>query len=134
MDGDHDFRGESGRGPRLPVRPIRPIETRPSGRNGRDLAWLVVRGLIGLAAAMAFLVSGLLILLDLALTPKPGDDSALSFMKMIDVAGWIAIGIWLVVDWMHVRLRVIAPPVVAWLWTLSLAASMSGLGYLNWGP
>ena len=134
MDGDHDFRGISGRGPRLPARPIRPIETRPRGRSGRNLAGLIVRSLIGLAAAVAFLVSGLLLLLNLALTPKSGDEFALSVMKVIDVAGWIAIGFWLLVDWVHVRLRVIAPPVVAWLWTLSLAASMSGLGYLNWGP
>jgi len=118
----------------LPARPIRPAETQPGGRSGRDLAGLIVRGLIGLAAAVAFLVSGLVLLLDLALTPKPGDAYALSVMKVIDVAGWIAIGIWLLVDWVHVRLRVIAPPVIAWVWTFSLAASMSGLGYLNWGP
>ena len=118
----------------MPARPILPIKSRPGDRSRRHLAGLVMRSLLGLAAAVAFLVSGLLLLLDLALTPKPGDEFALSVMKVIDVAGWIAIGIWLLADWVHVRLRVIAPPVVAWVWTFSLAASMSGLGYLNWGP
>jgi hypothetical protein len=91
-------------------------------------------GLLGLVAAGAFLASGFLLLLALALTPNPDKDSALLILKVIDVAGWLAIGIWLLVDWWHFRLRVLVPPVAAWLWTYVIAAQTGGLGVLNWGP
>lgn len=94
----------------------------------------MIRALLGLVAGVVFLFSLVLMLLDLALTPNPGDDTALAGLKSIDVVGWIAIGIWLLIDWWHLRLRVIAPPVAAWVWTYLLAMSMSGLGTLNWGP
>jgi len=77
----------------------------------------VAVGVLGLVAAAAFLASGLLLMLALALTPKPGNDALVVVLKTADVVGWLAIGRWLLIDWWHLRLRVLLPPVVAWLWT-----------------
>jgi len=94
----------------------------------------VTVGVLGLVAAGAFLASSLWLLLFVALHPYPGNEAVLVVLKVADVVGWLAIGLWLLIDWWHLRLRVVASPVAAWLWTYLLAAATSGIGYLNWGP
>lgn len=89
--------------------------------------------MLGLVGATAFLASGLLLILALALTPNPGGEALVPVLKAADVVGWLAIGLWLLVDWWHLRLRVLVPPVAAWLWTSLLLGTMNGLAYLNWG-
>jgi hypothetical protein len=50
----------------------------------------VTVGLLGLVAAGAFLASGLVLALALALTPNPGMDVVLLILKLTDVVGWVA--------------------------------------------
>lgn len=111
------------------------MDPRPADRSWRSLARNVVVGVLGLAAGAAFLASGTLLLLFVALTPYHGNDAALLVvLKSVDVVGWLAIGLWLLVDWWHLRFRVLVPPVAAWMWTYLIAAASNGIGYLNWGP
>jgi hypothetical protein len=134
MTSGRGSRGAREPGPRRPVDLVAGTDVGPTGRTWRSILRLLAVGLLGLVAAGAFLASGFLLLLALALTPNPDKDSALLILKVIDVAGWLAIGIWLLVDWWHFRLRVLVPPVAAWLWTYVIAAQTGGLGVLNWGP
>ena len=108
-------------------------EARPGGR-GRPLLQRVALGMLGLVAAAAFLASGLLLLLTFALSPNPGNDAPVLVLKTADFVGWLAIGLWLLLDWRQLRLRVVVPPVAAWLWAYLLVGAMSGLAYLPWGP
>lgn len=104
-----------------------------AGRGWRSRLRTVAAGVLGLVGATAFLASGLLLILALALTPNPGGEALVPVLKAADVVGWLAIGLWLLVDWWHLRLRVLVPPVAAWLWTSLLLGTMNGLAYLNWG-
>jgi hypothetical protein len=111
------------------------MDPRPTDRSSRRLARNVAVGVLGLAAAVAFLASSVFLLLFVALTPYSDNDAALLVvLKSVDVVGWLAIGLWLLVDWWHLRFRVLAPPVAAWMWTYLIAAASKGIGYLNWGP
>jgi hypothetical protein len=90
---------------------------------------------LGLAAAAAFLASGVVLLLFVALIPYHDTDAALLVaLKTADVIGWLAIGLWLLVDWWHLRFRVLVPPVAAWIWIYVIGSVSYGIGYLNWGP
>lgn len=54
-------------------------------------------------------------------------------MELTDLAGWLAIGIWLLRDWWHLRLRVVVAPVAAWMWTYLLSWAIRSSGYPAWG-
>ena len=73
-------------------------------------------------------------LLTLALFPNSGNDAPVLVLKIADLVGWLAIGLWLVLDWSRLRLRVVVPPVAAWLWVYLLAVALGRLGHLSWGP
>jgi hypothetical protein len=94
---------------------------------------MVAVGLLGLAAAAAFLVSGLLLLLTLVLTPDPGNDALVVVLKSADAIGWLGIGLWLLVVWWHLRFRFLVPPAAAWIWTYLFAWIIGGHAHLNWG-
>jgi hypothetical protein len=111
------------------------LDPRLSDRDRRPLARKVIAGVLGLAAGAAFLASGTLLLLYLALTPYNARDAVLLVvLKSADVVGWLAIGTWLLVDWGHFRFRVLVPPVAAWMWVYMIPWASFGIGYLNWGP
>jgi len=40
---------------------------------------------------------------------------------------------WLLVDRAHLLLRVLAPAVAAWVWTVLIQGALNSLGFLNWG-
>ena len=67
-------------------------------------------------AAIAYLVSGAVGLLILALAPEPGAAGYVVVVKGALVCGWLAIGGWLAWDVLHVRWRFVAAPLVAWAW------------------
>ena len=90
-------------------------------------------GLLGLAAALAFLPSGLLVLLGFVLTPRPGNEVALGILKLADFVGWFGIGGWLLVEWGRLRFRVVAPAAIAWAWGYLVVLFMRGFGFLNIG-
>lgn len=90
-------------------------------------------GLLGLAAALAFVPSGLLVLLGFVLTPRPGNEVALGILKLVDFVGWFGIGGWLLVEWGRMRFRVVAPAAIAWAWAYVLLLLMTNVGFLNIG-
>jgi len=89
--------------------------------------------MLGVVAAALFLVSGMVLSVGLALTPNPGNEALFTVLKAADVIGWFAIGMWLLVDWAHLRLRVLVSAVAAWVWTVLLQGALNSLGFLNWG-
>lgn len=105
----------------------------PPFRSPRSLLRTIALGVLGLVAAVAFLYSGLLLLLGTALSPNAGNEAILLVEKVVDIVGWFAIGGWLLLDWLRSRARVIAAPVAAWLWTYVFAGLMSAIGFLNIG-
>lgn len=111
------------------------VDPRLANRDRRPLARNVVVGVLGLAAGAAFLASGMLLLPYVALTAYDARDAVLLIvLKSADVIGWLAIGRWLLVDWGHIRFRVLVPPVAAWMWVYMIPWASFGIGYLNWGP
>jgi hypothetical protein len=105
----------------------------PEG-GGLSLTRRVAIGILGLLGVVAYLSSGFLLLLSLALSPNPGSDAPVLILKAVDIIGWLALGLWLLLDWSQYRLRGVVPPVGAWLWVFLLAAALGRLGYLAWGP
>jgi hypothetical protein len=105
----------------------------PEG-GGLSLTRRVAIGILGLVGVVGYLASGFLLLLSLAVSPNPGNDVPVLVLKAADVIGWLAVGLWLLLDWSQFRLRVVVPPVGAWLWVFLLAAALGRLGYLAWGP
>ena len=103
------------------------------GQGGRSRLRNAGVGLLGLVAAGLFLASGIVLSLGLALTPNPGNEALYTVLKAADVIGWFAIGFWLLVDWARLRVRVLAPAVAAWLWTVLIQGALNSVGFLNWG-
>ena len=101
---------------------------------GRGLARRLLAGLSGLVAAVVYLTAGLPILLLLALYPLPGSDVALTLLKASGMAGWVAIGAWLIVDWWRLRYRVLLAPFAAWVLAWAVVVTGSHLGVLAIGP
>lgn len=103
------------------------VTTRP---RGLALAAFI---LLAIAAAIAYVVSGLFSLLVLVLTPEPGAEAFVFIAKAVLVVGWLAIGWWLLLDFWRGRWRFVAAPVAAWAWMYGLAMLMLGSAYLNIG-
>jgi hypothetical protein len=93
----------------------------------------IARALVGLVAFGVYLVSGLLIAFSLVMMPRPGSETPLLLTKLVGAGAWALIGLWLVRDWYHLRLRVLLPPVFAWLlaWLLLqlIASTLMYWGY-----
>lgn len=89
--------------------------------------------LLVIAAAIAYLVSGLFAMLVLVLTPEPGAEAYVLILKGALVGGWLAIGGWLVWDVSRLRWRFAAAPVAAWAWMYGILELMSGSAFLNIG-
>lgn len=117
----------------MPAEPAAKTSHPPVDSTGPRAARLLIRGVLGLVSLGVFLGSSLLLLLALALAPRPGNDLMLSIVQLTDVVGWLAIGIWLLVEWGRFRLRVIVPPIAAWLWTSVMTGLANGLGLINMG-
>ena len=86
-----------------------------------------------IAAAIAYLLSGLFGLLILALTPEPGAEGYVVIIKGVMVCGWLAIGGWLVWDVSRFTWRFAAAPVAAWAWMYGSAYLLQGSAFLNIG-
>ena len=86
-----------------------------------------------IAAAIAYLVSGLLGLLILALTPEPGASGYVVIIKGVLVCGWPAIGGWLVWEVSRFRWRFAAAPFAAWAWVYGCLYLLQGRAFLNIG-
>jgi hypothetical protein len=102
-------------------------------RNPRTWLRTIALGLLGLVAAVAYAYSGILVALSASLSPNPGNDAALLLVKVVDILGWLAIGGWLLLDWLRLRARVFGAPAAAWLWAYAFAGFTSAFGFLNWG-
>jgi hypothetical protein len=89
--------------------------------------------LLGIAALLAFLASGLLGLFILALTPNPGHEAEVLILKAVLVAGWLAIALWLLHDLRRSRLRSLAAPIAAWIWVWVVGTWLGAVAFLNWG-
>lgn len=101
---------------------------------GHRLAWRVAVAAIGLVAALAYLVSGLLLVFALFLYPKPGMELLLIVLKGATAIGWLGIGGWLLADLARLRIRVIGAAIAAWAWVWTCLALTASAANTNWGP
>jgi hypothetical protein len=97
------------------------------------LALRVAGVILGIAAILGFLASGLLGLFVLALTADPGHEQEVVILKAVLVGGWVAIGLWLLLDLLRWRLRAVAAPFAAWMWVYTMGSWLSSVAFLNWG-
>jgi len=86
-----------------------------------------------LVAGYAYLVSGMLGLVLLIFTPRPGADTPVFILKAALVVGWFAIGAWLCLELFKGRWRFVLAPVAAWVWISAVAAALGNFAFLNWG-
>jgi hypothetical protein len=99
-----------------------------SARGLRRFAAIVVCVL----ASGAFLLSFLIVLLFLALTPYPGMETPILVAKAAIVVGWLLLGLWLAVEVVRLRFRAAIPASLAWAWCV-LFWTVPHIGYIQYG-
>ena len=105
-----------------------------SAGRSRPRGWVLVAFVaVWFVAGAAYLTSGLLVLLLLALTPNPGADSTVLVLKAIMVIVWVAMAAWYIVQLVDLRWRFVVAPVAAWIWTYGVGLVLAQSAYLNWG-
>ncbi len=80
---------------------------------------------LGVLALLVWAASGAVVLVALAFDPYPGRAVVLFGSKLVDLTGWLVIGLWLETERRRRSLRVVIPPLVAWIWAFALAWVMT---------
>jgi hypothetical protein len=88
---------------------------------------------LGIAGAVAYLASGVFVLLVLTLTAVPGAQTFVVIIKSILIVGWAAIGIWTILRFWRYRWQFVIGPPCAWAWMYLVAMLLEGRAYLSWG-
>lgn len=99
----------------------------------RSLEWRLAVAIAGLFAVLAWLSATYVFFVTLLLTPNPGQEAIVRFLQLVQVAGWLAIGLWLLRHLLVGRLRFLAGAAAAWVWMYAVGLVIAEFASLNWG-
>jgi hypothetical protein len=88
-----------------------------------------LRTVLVVMAVIAWLSAGLLVLLALTMTPRPGLSGGAALFKAADVVGWLVLGVVVALDARARRRRTVYVALGAWAWVFVLSWLVAQTAY-----
>lgn len=102
-------------------------------RSETSLARQLAVAIGGLFAALVWFSASYVFFITLLLTPHPGREVVVRILQLVQVAGWLAIGLWMLRHLLVGRIRFLAGAAAAWVWMYGVGLVIAEFAYLNWG-
>jgi ABC-type proline/glycine betaine transport system permease subunit len=88
----------------------------------------------GVVAVLLTLPPLALLIFTVNLTPVPGSQLPLRATGLMGLVGWGALVVWLLVDLVRLRLRLLVPAVATWIWAPAVFVVARIFGGIDFGP